>query len=291
MAAGNGGNGPASVPLSPGNSSSGPAGGRGSELTSVSPSGGSADDASASHSAPLSPSASPRTASTAAMSLTENQICLIGSLQAAVSGTVMGSIFGFGSGLFKRQGFKGALKEAGSSAKAFGLMSGVHTMVSCYLKRIRGKEDAINTGVAGCATGLVLSWGSTPQNMIQSCVGFGAFSYIFERLNPPPAAVHAAIGVGPCESVCSVLCPSIPTPDIPSMLGAFLPSRLVSKSSRTSRTRRRGVIMAKRRVNTPGEGLEYEPLASSGGSIDFLAEAKAEATESIRAAGLSTRVR
>eukprot|EP00850_Spirogloea_muscicola_P007393 SM000037S13528 [mRNA] locus=s37:459103:460670:- [translate_table: standard] len=116
------------------------------------------------------------------------EVCAVKGLGAALSGGVMGGIFGLGSGLLKREGLRGALKEGGSSAKTFAIMSSVHTVVNCYMKKLRKKEDAINAGIAGCATGLALGYGGTPQGMLQSCLGFGAFSYIFDYINPPAAA-------------------------------------------------------------------------------------------------------
>lgn len=117
--------------------------------------------------------------------------CLFKGVADGFAGGLMGSVFGFGSGLFKRQGFKVALREGGTSAKTFALLSGVHSIVSCYLKRLRGKEDAWNAGLAGCATGLALSTPGTPQALAQSCLSFGAFSFVLEYMNNPRAALAA----------------------------------------------------------------------------------------------------
>ncbi|CAL5220624.1 g2667 [Coccomyxa viridis] len=121
-------------------------------------------------------------------------LCIINGAMAGLSGGALGYVFGFGGKLIRHRGsgrWKACRIEGWTSAKSFAMFGGVYAFASCITQRIRQKQDAINGGIAGCATGLALGWSGGPQAALQNMVMLGLFSYVVDSMQMQSAEASA----------------------------------------------------------------------------------------------------
>lgn len=118
--------------------------------------------------------------------------CTIKGLGAAFGSGLLGGLFGFFPSAIRNKASNWAVIAADSSksASSFALMGGVYTLVQCLCQRVRQVDDSVNRAVAGCASGIALSWQNGPIAAAQSCACIAAFSYV---LGGTPAAEAATI--------------------------------------------------------------------------------------------------
>ncbi|CAG9465067.1 unnamed protein product [Pedinophyceae sp. YPF-701] len=130
--------------------------------------------------------------------------CFVKGFGAGFASFVLGWIFGFGKTVFTHRGggrLNACWREGVSSGKGFALVGGLYSAFGCYSQRLRQKDDAVNSAVAGCATGLALGYAGGPIMAGQSCLGFAAFSYFFDRWSANnDKAVAAEMGCGGAEA-------------------------------------------------------------------------------------------
>lgn len=111
--------------------------------------------------------------------------CTITGITSGISSAMLGYLFGFGGYWFAQRKagvWKESVRAGVSSAKTFALLGGLYAGVSCFMSRLRQKDDAVNSGISGCSTGLALGWKSGgPIAAAQSCVMFGLFSYFLDN--------------------------------------------------------------------------------------------------------------
>lgn len=71
-------------------------------------------------------------------------------------------------------------KQTWSSAKNFGKIAALYSVVECGIETTRAKHDIYNTTAAGCITGAMLSAKAGPKAAAMGCSGFAAFSTAVE---------------------------------------------------------------------------------------------------------------
>ena len=66
--------------------------------------------------------------------------------------------------------------------KSFAVITALFSGCVCLFEKARGRHDAINGSLSGCATGAVLAAKQGPQAACLGCVGFAAFSVAVDAL-------------------------------------------------------------------------------------------------------------
>jgi hypothetical protein len=70
--------------------------------------------------------------------------CSVNGVMAGISGGTLGYAFGFVGYWFSKRlkgNFRGSLGSGWASAKTFGIMGGLYAAVSCFMLRLRQKQD------------------------------------------------------------------------------------------------------------------------------------------------------
>lgn len=121
--------------------------------------------------------------------------CSIQGVTSAFAGGLLGYVFGFGRTLLTTRKMTTLHKAGMESGSTFAVFGGVYTAVSCFCSRIRQRDDFWNGGLAGCATGIVVSWKGGPVSALQSCIGIGVLSALFDVIGKEPAAEAAPLSI------------------------------------------------------------------------------------------------
>ena len=121
--------------------------------------------------------------------------CSIQGITSGLGGGVLGYVFGFGRTLLTTRKLK-ALHAAGvESGTTFAVFGGVYAAALCFCSRIRQKDDFWNGGLAGCATGVVVAWKGGPVSALQSCIGIGVLSAVFDVIGKEPTAEACPLSI------------------------------------------------------------------------------------------------
>ncbi|OMO83651.1 hypothetical protein CCACVL1_11283 [Corchorus capsularis] len=140
---------------------------------------------------------SPNPSSTRAIMPNPSYPCLAAEcLYNFVGGSVFGALgaypVGYVYGLIEGKGFNGSFMEAGSFAKEYAVWLGIDSLVVCFLRRLTGKDDVITHGIAGCCAGLALCFPGAPQELMRSCLTYGAINFASKALlEQKPALAHS----------------------------------------------------------------------------------------------------
>lgn len=121
--------------------------------------------------------------------------CSFQGLFSAIGGGTIGYAFGAGRSLIMNRKLKGLHAAGIESGSTFALFGGVYAAVSCFCSRIRQRDDYWNGGMAGCVTGVAVAWKGGPVSALQSCIGLGVFSAIFDVMGKEPVAEATPLSI------------------------------------------------------------------------------------------------
>ncbi|CAH8357345.1 unnamed protein product [Eruca vesicaria subsp. sativa] len=121
--------------------------------------------------------------------------CAVKSVASGVMGGGLGLMMGLFLGALDnpimhdtmtgRQQFVYTAKQMGqrswSSCKTFAVMGLVYSAAECIVEKARAKHDIVNTAVAGCVTGGIMSARGGPKAACIGCAGFATFSVLIEK--------------------------------------------------------------------------------------------------------------
>ncbi|KAI9275473.1 Tim17/Tim22/Tim23/Pmp24 family-domain-containing protein [Phascolomyces articulosus] len=80
-----------------------------------------------------------------------------------------------------KEGAKGVFTRTGGTIGIFAAMGGIFAITECATKGIRGEDDALNAGIAGCAAGLAAGIKThSIAKMCAACAGVGATMFAYE---------------------------------------------------------------------------------------------------------------
>ncbi|KAI8148779.1 Tim17/Tim22/Tim23/Pmp24 family-domain-containing protein [Fennellomyces sp. T-0311] len=80
-----------------------------------------------------------------------------------------------------KEGAKGVFTRTGGTIALFAAMGGIFSITECTVKDIRGQDDAVNAGIAGCAAGLAAGVKThSLAKMCAACAGVGATMFAYE---------------------------------------------------------------------------------------------------------------
>ncbi|KAI9316812.1 Tim17/Tim22/Tim23/Pmp24 family-domain-containing protein [Dichotomocladium elegans] len=117
------------------------------------------------------------------MTAHENNDCLYDAVKTTAIAGSLGLVISAMQNTVQKhtEGAKGVLTRTGGTVGLFAAMGGIFALTECASKSVRGENDAINAGIAGCAAGLVAGVKThSIAKMCAACAGVGATMFAYE---------------------------------------------------------------------------------------------------------------